>query len=755
MRIPSTLKPAALAALLAMASGAAFGATDRWWSWAPGCAAANMGTTAACWSDTPASSGSAVLTPASRPAADAWVSIIQTASTTLPIAFSSGVMQIAQLILAGTDAPAQISMLGGDLTLAGDRAPTSFDGTLFLGSEGVQHPGSARFVQTGGNVSLYNIVIGTSSDVASTYDISGGRVTADFVLVGSVLVTAISKEASKGILRVTGQGFADIGVLEVSALGKLDISGGELRAADLTLQTPDVMTFTGGRIKITGTKSVWSGGTFAYGSSLGLGTPTLQLATGSKLDVQDHLFIGQVGLGILQIDAGASLSTKDAVLGKGFSAFSGDGRASVSGAGAMWTIDGTLDIGELGRGQLQVLEGGKVTSQRSFLGRTEFPDPKYGRNSALVSGAGSLWRISETLTIGGGATSPGQGSDVTVTEGGRLEAGGLLQVWGGSTLQLGSGGTVEAGSLGVAPGGLVTLRGGTLRTTTGAQVDGKLSALPGGAGSIDGATVLGNTGHLEIDGGQIGFQSLLTAKPGSLVTLRDGTLNVASGLQLQGTLRTVSGTSNIVDGSVVLADGGRLEVAPSLVSFRGALTAGAGATIDNEGELTIEGRAVVQAGAFLVGNGATYVFGSLALGDGIATVSQAGALALMPGSVLEVDLGGGGAHDRFDTASWLLLGGTLKLSAVGGYRGQLGDRFSVLGGRLEGAFEGVDTRAFTLARGLAWDFSQLNSAGLVGIQAAPVPEPGTWASMLAGLLGLGLWRRRVDSAAAQAGQPTA
>ena len=44
---------------------------------------------------------------------------------------------------------------------------------------------------------------------------------------------------------------------------------------------------------------------------------------------------------------------------------------------------------------------------------------------------------------------------------------------------------------------------------------------------------------------------------------------------------------------------------------------------------------------------------------------------------------------------------------------------------------------FTLAPGLSWDFTRLCSEGVVGISAAPVPEPGTWALPLGGLAVVG------------------
>ena len=77
-----------------------------------------------------------------------------------------------------------------------------------------------------------------------------------------------------------------------------------------------------------------------------------------------------------------------------------------------------------------------------------------------------------------------------------------------------------------------------------------------------------------------------------------------------------------------------------------------------------------------------------------------------------------------------------------GYGGQAGASFDLFDGTLSGSFDQIDTSSFALASGLAWDFAQLSSTGVVGITA--VPEPGTWALWLGGLavLGASAARRR-------------
>lgn len=78
-----------------------------------------------------------------------------------------------------------------------------------------------------------------------------------------------------------------------------------------------------------------------------------------------------------------------------------------------------------------------------------------------------------------------------------------------------------------------------------------------------------------------------------------------------------------------------------------------------------------------------------------------------------------------------------------GFVAQAGQHFDLLDwGSLSGQFETIDASGFKLAAGTKLDVSPLYTTGEISVAA--VPEPGTYALWLAGLVGMGLvaWRRR-------------
>ena len=138
------------------------------------------------------------------------------------------------------------------------------------------------------------------------------------------------------------------------------------------------------------------------------------------------------------------------------------------------------------------------------------------------------------------------------------------------------------------------------------------------------------------------------------------------------------------------------------------------------------------AGNFLFSDG-------FAPGNSPGTVSFAGTAVFDANSLIEMELAAG-AHDRIEVDGLLTLGGgALQVRYLGAFAAGSGDLFDLFDwGSLSGTFGVI--RLPGLSDGLAWDMSQLYVDGSISV--ALVPEPETYALLLAGLGLLGFAARR-------------
>ena len=84
--------------------------------------------------------------------------------------------------------------------------------------------------------------------------------------------------------------------------------------------------------------------------------------------------------------------------------FGSDGTVTVTGLGASWTNDGSLDVGFQGQGTLAVT-GGAAVFTHGFAVIGSFPEPVFppvsgGLGDVTISGPASLWMVDGDLYVG-------------------------------------------------------------------------------------------------------------------------------------------------------------------------------------------------------------------------------------------------------------------------------------------------------------------------------------------------------------------
>lgn len=344
-----------------------------------------------------------------------------------------------------------------------------------------------------------------------------------------------------------------------------------------------------------------------------------------------------------------------------------------------------------------------------------------------------------SLTVGGGA-----GIGTLRMAAGRLEVSTPLRVLstgvltgdgvvvGGVTSQ----GEVRADNLtilgGLSNAGLVT-GSGRLVTALDNGTSGQVRVGTGAALRLTGSGH-DNQGLVEVrQGGELEVAGALVNQTAGRIVVDHGTVRFADGLANSGQLLVSFGGASVF-GAVTNQVGGRIILSGnSDTTFYDPVV--------NQGELRVSAGSVATffgpvsgAGTF-TGTGTKFYEGLFSPGASPGRVTDEGNSLFGAASIVEIELAGllpGTEHDQFAVGGTLRLGGTFRLVLLDGFAPQLGDRFDVFDwGVLEGGFAAIDTSQAALDPGLMWSFDELYATGEISVTA--VPEPGTWALMLAGL----------------------
>lgn len=595
----------------------------------------------------------------------------------------------------------------------GDKSNGTFNlsgtGSLSTGIAFVGNVGVGAFNQNGGTFTIATapLVIGANTGSNGTYTLSGGTLSTASTTVGSsgngiFVQTGGTHSATSGIILGSG----------TSGAGTYTLSGGVLQTVRIARQTGGAtFNFNGGTVQALGDNT---------GFMAGLTSATVQ-AGGAKIDTNGHA---------ITISAGLLHDTSLKV--------SPDGGLTKLGAGTLTLVG------------VNTYNGGTVISAGTLSVNT---DANLGDKAGAVTlqGSGQLAISNESFTtartynLGNGTLTPAASGTITYASGASVN-GGFLGTGGTHVFQAGSSlnGTVAGPGTALSQTeGTTTFNHATISGTLTQVVTSTLNFSNGYVTSAGTLNVNGivNTSNAELDGvTQIGV-----TQPGNGAAL------------------------NNTGGNLVLGGGSRTTVGAGFAdpTFNGLLSTVAGTSIElNGGLLVNNGR---QTGVLNVN------FGGVAKGSGtFGTVNVTDGGRFSPGNspgtatVASLNLGAGGsyqfelstAHPEADPsrADLINVTGTLTLSAGvtansrftvalvsldgGGQSATLGDfdpsqsyRFTLA---TTAGINGYDANEFTVdASGFRNDlaggsFSVVQDGNNLVLQFTPVPEPGTWAWLLAG-----------------------
>ncbi|TWU29953.1 beta strand repeat-containing protein [Bythopirellula polymerisocia] len=392
----------------------------------------------------------------------------------------------------GLDGEGTLDMSAGTLTT--DTTAIAGDGNSF---------GTANIT---GSASLWNITDSTSSDL----------------VVGSV---------GEGRLNLTNGAVvnvADDGTIGSSASGTgiVDVSG-TATSLSFTGSSSNLIVGSSGR----GTLNIFNGATVSNVSStiasISNSLATVTVDSAGTWTNTSSMTVGNLGTGTLAIRGGGVVtSTSIGTIGN---SSTGVGRVWVEGTDSLWDLTSTLEVGNFGRGEMEINGGGRVENTNGTIA-----DEVGSIGSVSVRGNGSIWTNSGTLQVGdlGDAT-------LLITDGGTVEntsgdigdrAGsiGIVNVEGfGSTWTNSS-----AANIGYSGDGTLNIAGGATVTNTAANL----------------GFASGSSGTVNVSGGGSHWNSTSSVRVG---VSGSGTLNISGGATVSSTLVGIG----VVGGGDVSIDG--------------------------------------------------------------------------------------------------------------------------------------------------------------------------------------------------------
>lgn len=520
---------------------------------------------------------------------------------------------------------------------------------------------------------------------------------------------------------------------------------------------------------------------------------------GSRAQLQLSASVGSSGTGALNVSNGGLLTGTQLIVGSA----AANGTVTIDGAGSRIETTGLSLVGPNGTGSLSITNGGQFVS--TFVSANQsaltLGSNSGGNGTITVSGAGSKIAGRGIITVGLNA-GPNTVGNLNILNGGVVEEVSLqgafsagstanIQVSGaGSLLRLSSFanqatsmniGRVGTGQLDVTAGGKVLMD----PSAANAALNSVNVLNIGGSGGNAPAAAINSNGTINVSGA--GSEIRLKGDFSLISVGRNGTgaLNITNGGQVinenltgvtHSTIARATGSNGraVVDGAGSLWQAGaKLFVGTEVTTTAaGGIEAPGGGTgvltVSNGGKVIAGSDIIIGAGGTVKGGGGTLQGnvinkGNISPGNSPGILTIVGNLTLTASGNLNIELAGANntipAAPQYDQIMVLddaattvqegriVVDGNVNIAFLTGFDPNVGDFFDIL--------SGVDITQLnplynlpTLDAGLRWDISELVVGGgevlrlsVVGPTTA-VPEPGAFALLGIGLLGLGALRRQ-------------